>query len=31
MYEYHLKIRWEIENNDSKNKMLAINKRVKKL
>ena len=31
MYKYHLKIRWKIENNDLKNKMLAINERVKKL
>ena len=31
MYEYHSKIRWEIENNDLKNKMSTINKRIKKL
>ena len=31
MYEYHLKIRWEIENNDLKNKMLTINERIKRL
>ena len=31
MYEYHPKIRWEIENNDSKNKMSAVNERVKRL
>ena len=31
MYEYYLKIRWKIENNDLKNKMLTINERVKRL
>ena len=31
MYEYYSKIRWKIENNDLKDKMLAINERIKKL
>ena len=31
MYEYHLEIRWKIENNDSKNKISTINKRIKRL
>ena len=31
MYEYYSKIRWKIENNDSKDKMLAINKKIKRL
>ena len=31
MYEYYLKIRWKIENNDSKDKMPVINERVKRL
>ena len=31
MYKYHLEIRWKIENNDSKDKMLTINERVKRL
>ena len=31
MYEYYLEIRWKIENNDSKDKIFAINKRIKRL
>ena len=31
MYEYYSEIRWKIENDDSKDKMSAINKRVKRL
>ena len=31
MYKYHLKIRWKIENNNSKNKILTINERIKRL
>ena len=31
MYEYYPEIRWKIENNDSKGKISAINKRVKRL
>ena len=31
MYEYHSEIRWEIENNDSNDKMSTINERVKRL
>ena len=31
IYEYHSEIRWEIENDDSKDKMLTVNERVKRL
>ena len=29
MYEYYSKIRWKFENNNSKNKMLTINEKIK--
>ena len=31
IYEYHSEIRWKIENNNSKDKILTINERVKRL
>ena len=31
IYKYHSEIRWEIENDNSKNKMSAVNERVKRL